>query len=183
MRKTSALLASLALAAGSLLLPAAPAQAGTAPAAGKASAQASAGAQNAGPARVNVSYPRGMRRGGYATYTYKVTDAGRLQDDALVLATILPAKVVSKVRFVKKPSNASCGYRNLRVYCVVRLGSANTLSMQFRVYVKYRYAGDFKADHYWTPVSYEPGLSAWDYVRQVGREDRIGRSTTKISLR
>ncbi|WP_181871388.1 hypothetical protein [Sphaerisporangium album] len=194
MRKTSTLPASLALATGSLLLSAAPVQAApvqaapvqAAPAqavAASATGEASAGARTALAARVKVSYPRGMRRGGYATYTYKVTNAGQLQDDALVLTTILPSKAVSKVRFVKKPPHASCGYRSLRVYCVVRLGSANTLGMQFRVYVKYKYAGNFMADHYWTPVSYEPGLGAWDYVREVSRDDRIGRSKTKISLR
>ncbi|GII83727.1 hypothetical protein Ssi03_17170 [Sphaerisporangium siamense] len=188
MRKPAILIASLAVAAGTLLLPASaqaapvPGRTETAATARTVATAARADVAAARP-RVNVSYPKGMRRGGYATYTFKVTGARQIQDDGLVLATFLPPKEVSKVRFLRKPPNASCSYRNPRVYCVVRLGSANTLTMQIRVWVKYRYGGTFMADHYWAPVSFESGLTARDYVDQLTRDDRIGRSKTKISLR
>ncbi|MET8139417.1 hypothetical protein ABZU32_03790 [Sphaerisporangium sp. NPDC005288] len=135
--------------------------------------------------RVTVSYPKAIRRGWPARYTFKVTNPNQINNDALVLRTDLPHGVVSKVRFVTKPGGASCGTRkrnsagNYEIYCLVRSLNHSRITMSFNVWISTRYGGKFRANHYWAPVSLGGG-SVRDHVEELTRDDLIGRSWTKI---
>jgi hypothetical protein len=180
MRRSSALITTLALAAGSLLWSSAPAQA----AAPSGQATVEAGSTAARPkAYVRVLYPTRMRRGGSATFSYKATRLRRIEADGVVLAAFLPKNTVSKVRFLSKPPHSKCGYYASRAYCVVKLKGANTISMRLQISVKYKYAGKYYINHYARAIGFESGLSTRDYVRQISREDLIAKSKTIISLR
>ncbi|MFC4591113.1 hypothetical protein [Sphaerisporangium corydalis] len=183
MRRLSALITSLAVGAGSILLASAPAQAAGAVPARAATVKVvpAAAAVQAPKAYVRVLYPTGMRRGGFATFSYRATRLRRIEADAIVLAAFVPRGTVSKVRFLNKPAHASCGFFNSRAYCLIKHGNANTVSVRFQIWVKYKYAGSYSVDHYARAVGLESGLSVRDYVRQISRKDRINRSRTIIS--
>lgn len=181
MRKLITAATSVALGAG-LLLGGAPA----AQAAQAAPAQAgTSGVAAAAPkAKVKITYPKRIRRGGNAVYTWRVTGLKRFGSDAVVLSTHLPKNLGHSFRFLSKPKHSTCGFQKKRwvVYCIVRLRGQNTAGMKFRVILHYKYAGWYRADHYATPIIREllPGGSVRDYLNQVSRQDRIGQSRTLI---
>ncbi|WP_248962165.1 hypothetical protein [Sphaerisporangium perillae] len=172
------LLLPVALATGVFLL---------APPAAQASTERSSAAETATQlrSRVTVTYPKEIRRGWPARYTFKVANPNEIDDETLVLATDLPRGIVSKVRFVTKPRGASCGTHsrnaagNYEIYCVVRSLNHTKLTMSFNVWIKTSYYGKFRAGHYWAPVSLGGG-SVRDYVDELTKDDLIGHTWTKV---
>jgi hypothetical protein len=164
-------LGALAVAAG-LVLVSSPAQAATAQSTTRAARQAYA----------SIYYPTRVRRGGAATYTYKVTGARQLDDETVVLVSYLPHNL-GKVRILNRPAHSSCGFNKSKwaVYCVVHLHGQNTFSMRFRLYWSYRYAGWYKVYNYAAPVSLGGG-SAWDYVKRVGGTRDLIRKATQTKI-
>ncbi|WP_214413733.1 hypothetical protein [Sphaerisporangium fuscum] len=174
------MITSLALAAGALVGYSGPAAAATRRA---APGQAVRAAAPAAGAYVGVRYPTAIRRGGFITYDYRVKHLRRLESDAVVIVAFLPRNTPSKVRFLSKPAHSSCGYYSSRAYCVVRLTGADGFSARLRVWVKYKYAGRYRTDHYARAVNFESGLSTRDYVEEVTRGDLMARSRTTIYRR
>ncbi|GII76058.1 hypothetical protein Sru01_10400 [Sphaerisporangium rufum] len=182
MRRLTTFATTAALAGGLLALPGTASAAPAAPAATRAVAAHTAEAAQRPKAHVTVNYPRAIRRGGFATFGYQVSGLRRLRGDRLVLVAYLPKGTASKIRFIARPPHSSCGVRDVRAYCVVRFGSADKVAMRLRVWVKYKYAGNYRVGHYARIVAAGSG-SVRGYLAQVTRGDLIGTSRTVISRR
>lgn len=130
-------------------------------------------------ARAKVTYPRGSRAYTPITYTWTVWRSYVFEGSALVLYTDINRANVSRIRFIQKAPDATCGVRrettDYNVYCVVtRPERWKRLSMRFKVWP--RRVTQVVADHYWGEAEFDGGTA--DSLAQA--RDRLGRSRTKL---